>query len=49
MPQDTTPKADTNIPISSQLRDTLRVECVQRGGLSYDRLLREELQLELGD
>jgi hypothetical protein len=41
--------ADTNIPISSQLRDALRIECAKRGGLSYDQLLRQELQLKLGE
>lgn len=49
MPQASTPTADTNIPVSKQLRDTLRVECAKRGGLSYDQLLREELQLTLGE
>lgn len=49
MPPDSKPTADTNIPISNQLRDTLRVECAKRGGLSYDQLLRAELQLELGE
>jgi hypothetical protein len=49
MPPDSKPTADTNIPISNQLRDTLRVECAKRGGLSYDQLLRAELQLKLGE
>jgi hypothetical protein len=49
MPQTSRPTADTNIPISAPLRDTLRVECAKRGGLSYDQLLREELQLKLGE
>ena len=49
MPPESKPTADTNIPVSNQLRDTLRVECAKRGGLSYDQLLREELQLKLGE
>jgi predicted DNA binding CopG/RHH family protein len=46
MTQDTTPKATTNVSISEQLRDKLRIECAKRG-LSYDQLLRAELDLEL--
>jgi predicted DNA binding CopG/RHH family protein len=46
MAQNTTPKVTTNIPISSPLRDALRIECAKRG-ISYDQLLRAELDLEL--
>ena len=49
MPPTSKPTADTNIPVSNQLRDTLRVECAKRGGLSYDQLLRRELELGLGE
>lgn len=49
MPPVSNPTADTNIPISSQLRDTPRIECAKRGAPSYDHLVHGELQLGLGD
>lgn len=42
-------KATATITISDSLRSQLRTTKAERGGLTYDEVLREELELPLVD